>query len=95
LARKVDEAAQLVSVQLTEHEEVWIQVLSKQYKRLNLNCHRRRDAPTLYKHPVALIYNLFNIYFRRKYNLCHPSFTWLSSGIFSLAKIVALPRDIS
>jgi hypothetical protein len=57
------------------------QVLSKQYKHLNLNCHEERmhskfSFPNIvFKLPVALIYHLFHKYFRLKYTLLysHPS----------------------
>jgi hypothetical protein len=51
----------------------------------------------VFKHPVALIYHLFHIYFHLKCNLLssHPSSTCFgcirpSSGVFCHAKIVAL-----
>jgi hypothetical protein len=51
----------------------------------------------VFKHPAALIYHLLHIYFRLKCNLLitllpHTCFCriQLSSGVFYLAKIVAL-----
>jgi hypothetical protein len=84
-------------------------IVSKQYKRLSLNCHKKQMHPMfpfpniVFKHPVALIYHSFHIYFHVECNLLHshPSSTSHISAVyghhqvFYLAKIVALYVKIS